>query len=129
MRSVRITLLFVAYPLLIGVGAWLLRGEYDRHFMIDGFFHVVNGSDQDRDVALEFPSGAKARFQLLKKGFMDLEVPVTGEGSIGVSVDGKPRDRVGYVTSMNGAVVLVIGAERTTFSQILLTLPRRRVLP
>jgi hypothetical protein len=32
--------------------------------------------------------------------------------------DGENRDQVGYVTSMNSIVVLVIGEEQTEFSQI-----------
>ena len=54
----------------------------------------------------------------LKSGSVDFMITNTGEGSITVIIDGKVRDQVGYVTSMNSIVVLTIGEDHTGYSKI-----------
>jgi hypothetical protein len=98
--------------------AWVIRGTYDQHFMMDGCFHVVSNAKQDCEIGLRFPSGKQVDFTLEKGSSVDFKVYNTGEGGISVSVDGKARDLVGYVTSMNSMVVLVIDDEKTNFSQV-----------
>ena len=117
MRFAKTGFIIIVSLLLGGLSAWLLRGEYDKHFMMEGNFHVVSCADREHMVSLAFPSGQKKNFNLKKGGFADFKLLGTGEGSITVSIDGKPRDRVGYVP-INGIVILVIDEERTVFSQI-----------
>lgn len=108
----------MASLLIGGVCAWILRGEYDKHFMMEGHFHVVSNAKQDHEVVLEFPSGKQVDFNLKKGSSFRFKQLDTGEGSVAVSIDGKVRDQVGYVTSKNSIVVLVIGDQETGFSQI-----------
>lgn len=69
-------------------------------------------------MTLTFPSGKQTGFNLDKNGICMFQLPDTGEGAISVFLDGKERDKVGYVTSMNSITVLVIGEKETEFSQI-----------
>ena len=118
MRFAKIGLLIIVSILFSSLFSWILRGEYDRHFMMEGYFHIVSNANQDHEVTLKFPSGKQMVFSLKKGSSVDFKLSDTGEGSIAVSIDGKIRDHVGYVTSMNSIVVLVIGEEQTEFSQI-----------
>lgn len=111
-------LIIIGSLLIGGLCTWMLRGEYDRSFMMEGHFHIVGNAKLDHHVDLHFPSGKHMSFNLKKGGSVDFKLPDTGEGSITVSIDGVVRDHVGYVTSMNGIVILVIGEEQTIFSQI-----------
>lgn len=86
--------------------------------MMEGHFHIMSNAKLDHKVGLNFPSGKHLIFNLKKGGSVDFKLPDTGEGSITISIDGVVRDHVGYVTSMNSIVVLVIGEEQTEFSQI-----------
>ena len=115
---IKAMILFTAAALLSGVSAWVIRGEYDRHSMMEGAFHVVSHSSTAHEVLLRFPSGKTKKFKLGPGAATDFRLMETGEGSITVSLNGESRDRVGYVTSMNSIVVLVIGEETTGFSQI-----------
>lgn len=45
-------------------------------------------------------------------------VEKTGEGSVGVVIDGTRNEKVGYVTSMNGLIILTIAGDRVVFSQV-----------
>ncbi|MCC5661521.1 hypothetical protein LC608_32150 [Nostoc sp. XA010] len=113
------TALFIVISLFVsGLLTWIGRGEYDKDFMMNGYFHVVSNANQDHEVVLGFPSQKLQKFSLKKGGSFDFKLDDTGEGSISVSIDGKVRDKIGYVTSMNNTVVLVVGDERTEFSQI-----------
>ncbi|MCP4848050.1 MAG: hypothetical protein GY899_08910 [Verrucomicrobiaceae bacterium] len=103
---------------MIGILAWIARGVYDHHFMMEGAFHVVSHSAKAQEVLLKFPSGKTKAFNLKPGASTDFRLMETGEGSIAVSLNGKPRATVGYVTTMNGIVVLVIGDKTTSFSQI-----------
>ncbi len=115
---IKAIILFTASTLLAGILAWMGRGVYDRHFMMQGAFHIVSHSSEAHEVLLKFPSGKTKKFNLQPGATTDFRLMETGEGSIMVSLGGKPRDTVGYVTSMNDIVVLVIGDEATGFSQI-----------
>jgi hypothetical protein len=118
MKYTKTGLTIIASILIGGLCAWMLRGEYDRIFMMEGHFHIMSNAKLDHRVDLHFPSGKHLSFNLKKGGSVDFKLPDTGEGSIAVSIDGVERDHVGYVTSMNSIVVLVIGEEQTEFSQI-----------
>ena len=115
---IKAMILFATTALLSGVFAWLIRGVYDRHFMMEGAFHVVSHSSKAHEILLKFPSGKTKEFKLGPGAVTDFRLMETGEGAITVSLDGAFRDTVGYVTSINDIVVLVIGDETTGFSQI-----------
>lgn len=118
MKSAKTALFIVISLFVSGLLTWIARGEYDKHFMMNGYFHVVSNANQDHEVILEFPSQKQMNFSLKKGGSFNFKLDDTGEGSITVSIDGKVRDKIGYVTSMNNIVLLVVGNERTEFSQI-----------
>lgn len=101
-----------------GVAGWFVRGEYDELFMHEGVFHVVNLSNQNLDVTLEFPSGHQENMSLRANGSTDFVLHNTGEGSISVTVDQNKLGDVGYVTSMNNITVLAISPKEAVFSQI-----------
>ena len=96
----------------------MLRGEYDKHFMMEGHFHIMSTASRDHDVVLKFPSGERAGFNLKKNRSLNFKQTNTGEGSITVTIDGKDRDKIGYVSSMNNIVIIAIGDNQTRFSQI-----------
>lgn len=118
MKSAKTALFIVISLFVSGLLTWIARGEYDKHFVMNGYFHVVSNANQDHEVILEFPSQKEMNFSLKKGGSFNFKLDDTGEGSITVSIDGKVRDKIGYVTSMNNIVLLVVGNERTEFSQI-----------
>jgi hypothetical protein len=118
MKYAKTGLILIVFLLIGGLCAWMLRGEYDRLFMMNGHFHLVSNAKLDHRVDLHFPSGKNLRFNLKKHGFADFKLNDTGEGAIAVFIDGLERDHVGYVTAINGIVVLVIGEEQAEFSQI-----------
>jgi hypothetical protein len=111
-------ILIIAGFILVGATAWVGRGLYDEIFMMEGRFHVISLADKDHDVVLDFPSGKRVELELAKGATTDFQLLNTGEGSITITVDGKKRDEVGYVTSINGTIVLTIAADDTGFSQI-----------
>lgn len=101
-----------------GVAGWFVRAEYDELFMLEGVFHVVNLSNQNLDVTLEFPSGHQENMSLRANSSTDFVLHNTGEGSISVTVDQNKLEAVGYVTSMNNITVLAISPKEAMFSQI-----------
>ena len=111
-------ILFATTTVLSGTLCWLTRGVYDRHFMMEGVFHVVSHSSEAHQILLKFPSGKTKKFTLDPGAVTNFRLKGTGEGYIAVNLDGEARDLVGYVTSMNSIVVLVIGEKTTNFSQI-----------
>ncbi|GAA4355824.1 hypothetical protein [Kangiella marina] len=98
--------------------AWLLRGEIDKQFMMEGHFHIVSTASQNFDVVLKFPSGEYESFDLKSGGTYRFKQTDTGEGSITVVINGVGREQVGYVTSLNSIIVLTVGDNETGFSQI-----------
>ena len=98
--------------------AWLLRGEIDKQFMMEGHFHIVSTASQNFDVVLKFPSGEYERFDLKSGGTYSFKQTETGEGSITIVINGADREQVGYVTSLNSIVVLTVSDNKTSFSQI-----------
>ena len=111
-------ILFLSGSIMGLILAWIARGVYDRHFLMEGSFHVVNHSGTAHNISLRFPSGKTKAFSMDPGSSQDFRVNDTGEGSITVNVDGSDRDQVGYVTSFNNMIVLVIGEERSRFSQV-----------
>jgi len=118
MPNMKLLLIAVVALCLTAGAAWTARGFYDEHFLLEGRIHVVNHAPMDRRVTLSFPSGASTELDLPARGSVDLLVPETGEGSIRVAIDGVERDEVGYVTSINDPIVLVVGEHATSFSQV-----------
>lgn len=118
MKVVKIIVITIISLLIGSISAWILRGEYDKHFMMEGYFHVISNAKKDHNIVLQFPSGKEKSFLLKKGTSIDFKLRGTGEGSISIFIDGKIRDKVGYVTSMNSAIVLVINDTATHFSQI-----------
>jgi hypothetical protein len=118
MKIAKSFLIIIAAFTIGGVCTWILRGEYDKHLMMEGHFHIISTASQHHDVILKFPSGEQVDFNLKKGGSHNFNLTNTGEGSIAVAINGKDRDQIGYVTSMNSIVVLAIGDKQTEFSQI-----------
>jgi hypothetical protein len=95
---------------------WFLRGVYDKqYFGLYGHFQVVDlkqswddGKPQPREVQLVFPSGHTEVFTP-RYGTYFFELDDTGEGSIRAIVDGVDYGEGGYVTSMNGPQILILG--------------------
>lgn len=99
-------------------GAWFSRGIFDETFMLEGVFHVTNASGRDVTVELSFPSGERVGFPLVSGGAHTFVMHGTGEGSLGVSVDGGPVSPAGYLTSLNDPCVIALGDSTVAFSQI-----------
>lgn len=116
MRLAKTAFLLLVSFFVGGGMAWFIRGKYDQIFLIEGHFHVVSASSQDHEVILQFPSGKKLDFTLTREGSFNFVVQETGEGSITVIVDDKMPIQVGYVTSLNGLVILVIDEDKTVYS-------------
>ena len=79
---------------------------------------VVNATAVDHTIRFAFPAGEVMEVDLEAGNSFRFGVDETGEGSIGVTIDGARREDVGYVTSMNGMVVLTIDEDRVIFSQV-----------
>lgn len=109
--------------------AWVLRGEFDKHYMMEGHFHIISTASQNYDVVLKFPSGEYVSFYLTSGGTYDFKQTNTSEGSITVAINGKDRDEIGYVTSLNSIVVLTVGDKETGFSQIFPSLNTEQMRP
>lgn len=116
----RLTWISVVLFVIIAVtgSSWILRGFYDRIFMYEGHFHITSTASEDYDIELYFPSGQSYSFDLPSLGSHTFVMTETGEGSIQVVVDGKVREKVGYVTSINEICVLSIGDRVVVFSQL-----------
>ena len=111
-------ILFTSGAMMGLILAWIARGVYDRHFMMEGSFHVVNHSKASHNISLRFPSGKTKALAMAPGSSQDFRLYDTGEGSITVNVNGSDRDQVGYVSSLNSMIVLVIGEKHTGFSQV-----------
>jgi hypothetical protein len=118
MRFLKIAGSLILVGLIGAALAWFARGVWDEQFLMEGHFHVTNHSDENVDVELQFPSGAKFDCELQGSGSADFRIKNTGEGSVKVLVNGKVVDSVGYVTSMNSIVILSVSESRVVFSQI-----------
>lgn len=111
-------ILFVLILLVVvGVLAWITRGMYDHLLMLDGRFVVVNCTDHPLDVTLDLPSGNQITFTIKAQASHTFTDTATGEGAIGVSIPGRPTESLGYVTSMNGIIILSIDDDSVTFTQ------------
>lgn len=120
----------VAVALLLAAGAvWMLRGEYDRTFMLKGVFHVTSTAHRDLRVELLFPSGGRSGFLLPGGGSHTFVMKNTGEGGIQVRLVGEPDQSVGYVTTLNAPCVIAIGDSLVTFSQLFPGLADRQLAP
>ena len=116
----RLTWIAVVMFVIIAVtgSSWILRGFYDRIFMYEGHFHITSTASEDYDIELSFPSGQSYSFGLPSLGSHTFVMTETGEGGIQVMIDGKVREKVGYVTSMKEICVLSIGDRAVVFSQL-----------
>ncbi len=113
-------LLAAALLVMVCAGAaWVLRGMYDRMFMLEGVFLVTNAGGSDIQVELTFPSGESREFQLVKGASRTFVLSDTGEGGIGVRVGNSPVATTGYVTSINDMCVIAVGDSTVSFSQLI----------
>jgi len=99
--------------------AWVLRGVYDRMFMLEGVFLVTNAGGSDIQVGLTFPSGESRVFQLGRGASCTFVLKDTGEGGIDVRVGDGPVTTTGYVTSINDMCVIAVGDSTVSFSQVM----------
>ena len=100
-----------------GGGLWIARGIYDEIMMDDGVFHVINADASQRSIELTFPSGERRGAVIQSGQAIDFHVENTGEGSVMVTADGEHVGSVGYVTSINSLIVIVVQPEGALFSQ------------
>lgn len=108
-----------AICLLTGAGsAWVARGLFDRTFSTDGRIHVINHTEADRRVRLEFPSGESVDLALDALQSKDVMVSKTGEGPIIVIVDEQAKYQVGSLSSLTSPIVLCIEEDAVHFSRI-----------
>ena len=115
----RYKLLTIALAILLPcsvAATWFGKGFYDRIFMLEGHVVVVNATASDHEVEFEFPSGQRVEVDLKAGATQRTLVGETGEGSVKVTIDGTPRESVGYVMAMNGMLILTIGEDRVVCS-------------
>ncbi len=115
----RVLLSNVLVAVVVGAGLWLARGAYDRAFLDEGVFHVVNAGAAERSIQLVFPSGERRSAVVPAGRSVDFRVENTGEGAVTVLADGRQVGSAGYVTSHNGLTILVVQPEDVLFSQVL----------
>jgi len=96
---------------------WLGRGLYDKLFMLEGQLFVVNATAEDHMITLTFPLGEEVKIDLNAGDSSRFVIGKTGEGSIYVTIDGVAKGDVGYLTSMNGMVIITIAEDSVIFSQ------------
>lgn len=106
----------------VAIASWIARGMYDEMFMMEGWFHVVNTSENDLAIEIRFPSDKTVAFSLKAYGFINFIEKDTGEGALCFTINGKSIDHVGYVTTLNSIVVLAVNEENVSFTQIFPTL-------
>ncbi len=107
------------YIILTIVGvliSWFARGFYDEVMLYKGYFHVVNGTEKYKTIELTFPSGESRKANIHPGKKSSFIVPNTGEGSIAVKSDGQEIDKIGYVTSFNPPIVIVVMEDKALFS-------------
>lgn len=96
---------------------WFGRGLYDKLFMLEGQVLLVNATAEDHTIKLTFPLGEELKVDLKAGDSSRFVIGKTGEGSIDVTIDGTGKDDVGYLTTMNGIVILTIAEDSIIFSQ------------
>ncbi|MDP6988159.1 MAG: hypothetical protein QF903_01605 [Planctomycetota bacterium] len=117
MKQVLLTSLAAA---VVAAGiAWVARGIYDEIAMDEGVFHVVNAAATQRTIELALPSGERRSAVIESGQAVDFHVENAGEGAVSVMADAEVVDSVGYVTTHNGLVVIVVQSDRALFSQYL----------
>lgn len=97
--------------------AWILRGYYDSHFLLEGHLHLSNPRQESIELQLRFPSGYETQLQLKQGESRTLYTPSTGEGSIQIHINQRETHQLGYVTSLNGMIVLQL-SNPPHFSQV-----------
>ena len=107
----------ILLPIFVAA-TWFGRGLYDRLFILEGHVVVVNATAKDHTIRFAFPAGEEMEIDLKAGVSSRSVVGKTGEGSVDVTIDGNRRDEVGYVTSMNGMIILTIAEDRVIFSQV-----------
>ena len=96
---------------------WLGRGLYDKLFMLEGQVFVVNATAEDHTIKLTCPLGEELKVDLKAGASSRFMIGKTGEGAIDVTIDGIGKDAVGYLTTMNGMVILTVAEDSMIFSQ------------
>ena len=126
LSRIRTIALVILLPVLV-TATWFGKGLYDRIFMLEGHVVVVNATAEDHKIQCSFPSGQKLEVALKAGTSLRSLVGKTGEGSVDIVIDGTRREEVGYVTSMNGLIILTIGEDRIVLSQVSLSTRNKRM--
>lgn len=115
LKTGKITVMILLFVFV--VTTWLGRGLYDKLFMLEGEVFVVNATAEDHTMKLTFPLGEELKVDLKAGDSSRFVIGKTGEGPICVTIDGTGKNDVGYLTTMNGMVILTIAEDNVIFSQ------------
>lgn len=113
--------IYVIFTTIAVIGSWFARGLYDELMVYRGYFYLINGTENQKTIELTFPSGESRNANLHPEQLETFVVSNTGEGSISVKSDGEELEKVGYVTSFNSPIVIVVTDDQVVFS--LLSIP------
>ncbi|WP_107667369.1 hypothetical protein [Cyanothece sp. BG0011] len=100
------------------IGSWFARGVYDDLKFYNGYCHVINGTEEDKIIELTFPSGESTKANIQPRNLTTFAVSNTGEGSIAVKSDGQEIGNVGYVTSFNPPIIIVVMDNKIVFQYL-----------
>lgn len=110
--------IYVFFTIVAVVASWFARGLYDELILYQGYFHVINGTENQKTIELIFPSGESKSADIHPGNLNTFVVSNTGEGSIAVKSDGQKIGKVGYVTTFNSPIVIVVMEDKALFSLI-----------
>ncbi len=98
--------------------SWFARGLYDELMFYKGYVHLINGTKEQKNIELIFPSGESRKANIHPGKSRTFLVLNTGEGSITVNLDGQFIDQVGYVVFLNSPIAIVAMEDRAIFTFI-----------
>ncbi|MGK7939808.1 MAG: hypothetical protein AB4062_06590 [Crocosphaera sp.] len=110
--------IYIILTIVAVVGSWFVRGFYDELMLYKGYFHVINGTDNNKTIELTFPSGESKNANINPGNLNTFVVFNTGEGSISIKSDGQDLGNVGYITTFNPPIVIVVMDDKVIFSYI-----------
>lgn len=113
----RIAALLLILALMVGSAGWIGRGLYDREFMLEGRFMLVNATPQEQEIRVVFPSGVSHQSRIPSGRSHTFRVRKTGEGGVSVFLGGTEitgKNGCGYVTGSNSPQVLVVQSDKAT---------------
>ncbi|EAZ92056.1 hypothetical protein [Crocosphaera chwakensis] len=109
---------YIISMILAVAGSWFARGVYDELILYKGYFHVINGTENQKKIELTFPSGESTNVNISSENMNTFVVSNTGEGSIAVKSDNQDLANVGYVSSFNPPIIIVIMDNKVVFQYI-----------